>query len=342
MPEISTEPEALQLDSEAVLKSVEAQHGLLVKRARGIYSFSHLTFQEYFTASYIISPDPEHLQQRLQSLATYVSDKRWREVFLFLPGMMRTTNPLVRLMKRETDQLLAAHKELQQLLAWLSDKSSSFTNQRKDFEVREFYKDISLDIYTLNGDKNLKIEHYLDLCSDVDIDYNLEFDLYLDLNLFYALKSAISQAKIRRYLDDDFSGNTFIDLDTFYAINLSLALGEVFNLDITSKIKETLQVLKDKLPEIEHNHPTFQQWWQSNGKAWTEQLRAVMIEHRNIGHDWKFTDEQKELLQQYYDANALLIECLNSDCYITNDVREEIEDTLFLPIAEIEARKAKA
>ena len=45
LPEAKTDPEALRIDSEAVLKSIEAQHGLLVERARGIYSFSHLTFQ---------------------------------------------------------------------------------------------------------------------------------------------------------------------------------------------------------------------------------------------------------------------------------------------------------
>jgi predicted NACHT family NTPase len=48
LPDAQTDPEGLQFDSEVVLKSIEAQHGLLVERARGIYSFSHLTFQEYF------------------------------------------------------------------------------------------------------------------------------------------------------------------------------------------------------------------------------------------------------------------------------------------------------
>lgn len=38
LPEAKTDPEALRIDSEAVLKSIEAQHGLLVERARGIYS----------------------------------------------------------------------------------------------------------------------------------------------------------------------------------------------------------------------------------------------------------------------------------------------------------------
>jgi predicted NACHT family NTPase len=64
-----------------------------------------------------------------------------------------------------------------------------------------------------------------------------------------------------------------------------------------------------------------------------------MIEYRNIGHDWQFSDEQKERLQQYYDANKLLVDCLNSDCYVSREVRLEIEETLLLPIAEIEQRR---
>jgi predicted NACHT family NTPase len=43
LPNANLDPEILQLDREAVLKSIEAQHGLLVERARRIYSFSHLT-----------------------------------------------------------------------------------------------------------------------------------------------------------------------------------------------------------------------------------------------------------------------------------------------------------
>jgi predicted NACHT family NTPase len=53
LPNAASNLEALQVDSEAVLKAIEAHHGLLVERARSIYSFSHLTFQEFFTARYL-------------------------------------------------------------------------------------------------------------------------------------------------------------------------------------------------------------------------------------------------------------------------------------------------
>jgi hypothetical protein len=64
-------------------------------------------------------------------------------------------------------------------------------------------------------------------------------------------------------------------------------------------------------------------------------LRAVGIEHRNIGHDWQFTESQKELLQKYYSANHLLVDCLKSECYANRQVLQHIEDTLLLPLAEI-------
>jgi predicted NACHT family NTPase len=64
-----------------------------------------------------------------------------------------------------------------------------------------------------------------------------------------------------------------------------------------------------------------------------------MIKHRNIGHDWQFSEQQKELLEQYFNANLLLVDCLNSSCNITPAVRSHIEETLLLPIAEIEKHR---
>jgi predicted NACHT family NTPase len=79
LPNAITDRATLQRDSEAVLKSIEAQHGLLVERARGIYSFSHLTFQEYFTAKYFVETSGS---QALEKLTSHITEKRWREVFL--------------------------------------------------------------------------------------------------------------------------------------------------------------------------------------------------------------------------------------------------------------------
>jgi hypothetical protein len=58
-----------------------------------------------------------------------------------------------------------------------------------------------------------------------------------------------------------------------------------------------------------------------------------MITHRNIGHDWQFNKLQKDLLDQYFIANILLMECLGREAVIDRGVRAAIENTLFLPIS---------
>jgi hypothetical protein len=37
--------------------------------------------------------------------------------------------------------------------------------------------------------------------------------------------------------------------------------------------------------------------------------------------------------------SLLLLKCLDSDCYVSRDVRQEIEETLLLPMEEIERGK---
>jgi hypothetical protein len=53
-----------------------------------------------------------------------------------------------------------------------------------------------------------------------------------------------------------------------------------------------------------------------------------MIEHRDIGHDWNFTEEQSQTLNRYLYATHLLVECLDV-AYVTD--REAIEDRLLRP-----------
>ena len=47
--------------------------------------------------------------------------------------------------------------------------------------------------------------------------------------------------------------------------------------------------------------------------------------------DFPFTEKQKVVLQQYYDANQLLIDCLRHARYVTHSVRTEIKETLLVP-----------
>ena len=71
------------LDGEQILKTIEKEQGIFVERARGEYSFSHLTLQEYLTAKYIVDNNLVG-----QVVKAHLTEPRWREVFLLIAGLI--------------------------------------------------------------------------------------------------------------------------------------------------------------------------------------------------------------------------------------------------------------
>ncbi|WP_248277527.1 NACHT domain-containing NTPase [Brasilonema sp. UFV-L1] len=309
-----TEPKELELDSEAVLRSIEGQHGLLVERAKGIYSFSHLTFQEYFAAWEIVA------NSAWEKLVEHITEKRWREVFLLTAGMMRKADDLVWFMKRKVDGLVASDEKLQEFLTWNNHKSLSEDLPYKPIAVRAFYF-----LFYLSKIKPTAARSVAKFFANT---FDIGFKLSSKLEVEIVLARVIDEAVMISYNFGRAHTRT-------QAIHLLYDIDTVIELD--HELRYQIEDLKCQLPDPFQRE--FKEWWQIKGKVWIEQLRAMMIEHRNIGHDWQFSEAQKQLLQQYYDANKLLVDCLNSDCYVSREVRQEIEETLLLPMAEIEKRQ---
>ena len=329
LPGMGRSLEALQLDSEAVLKSIEAQHGLLVERARGIYSFSHLTFQEYFTAREIVaSSDPQALETALKQLVSCITEKRWREVFLLTVGMLRNADYMLLLMKQQIDNLVADDSRLQDFLCWVSHKSRAVTAPYRLVTIRAFYFDLDLAraLDLVGGTLDLARTLDFDLARTLALDFDLALDRALARAL--ALIGALNLAFARvRALD------RVLALARVLTAVLALALARAHGLDF--ELERSLQQLKEQLSDSAEDGKRFNAWWKANGQTWTEQLRAVMISYRNSGHNWQFSNQQKDVLKQYYDANQLLVDCLNSSRYVNRRVRQEIEETLLLPQSEL-------
>jgi len=132
LPEASADPDALRLDSEVVLKAIEHHHGLLVERARNIYSFSHLTFQEYFAAREI------ERERHFERLIENISNPRWKEVFYLTAEMLRRSDDFLLMMKDCIDGMLVNDKKLQVFLAWADQKTNSVEFSYKTVAVRAF------------------------------------------------------------------------------------------------------------------------------------------------------------------------------------------------------------
>jgi predicted NACHT family NTPase len=358
----------LQLDSKAVLESIEAQHGLLVERARGIYSFSHLTFHEYFTARKIVtSCNPYGVDDpTLQMLVSHVAEKRWREVFLLTVGMLESADVLLRLIKVQIDGLLAGDEHLHQFINWVEQKTEPIKSLYKTAAIRS--------IYWVSGNACMKSQHRfldefivvdrLNLTTSIDSTFEIDGEFYLDENFEIDCDLALSilvELALLFTESPDNAADSPINNVSLEETNLTTAqikefggavliivaklidnLNYFLDLKVDTVLKRKIKQLKKQLPILEVKNDSdvkeLMQWMKIKGSEWTEQLQTIMIEHRNIGHDWQFSDEQKQLLQQYYDANKLLVDCLNSDCYVSREVRQEIEETLLLSMLEIENR----
>jgi hypothetical protein len=211
LPELKSSSETLLVSARKVLKSIEAQHSLLVERAKGIYSFSHLTFQEFFVARKFFGSIVE-ASNALQDLVEHIIDFHWRQVFLLTSEMLREADALFNLMKEKIDSLVKGDEEITRFLDWVMQQSLSRKASFDPVAVRAFL---------------------------------LARTLYLDPDLANKFHLETSDA---RALDRE-------------------------------------------------------------------------VEFQN----WQFNEKQEELLLQYYEASKLLIDCLNTDCYVTNKVREEIQ-----------------
>jgi predicted NACHT family NTPase len=300
LPNAATDLETLQLDSEAILNSIAAQHGLLVERARGIYSFSHLTFQEYFTARWF----KEKADGDFSELISHIGDIQWREVFLLTVGMLKNADLLLKEMKREIDGLLAKDENLQRFLDWVEKKSCSIISHYKPVAVRAFYLDLARD-HALDRSLASALPGALDpfLASALDpflasaLDFDLDFARSRTLNRLLAFDLDLARAgalagALARSLALDF----FLALDLSRTLDLVLARACALTLEIESTdLHQLLQQLKGRLPDLSSdNNNNFKNWWNANGREWSEKLRAIMIQHRNIGHDWQFSEDQKK------------------------------------------------
>lgn len=104
------------IDGNEIIRQVEAQHGLIVERAIGIYTFSHLTIQEYFTACYIAKNQNINIQRQI--IKSALNDQKWREVIIYTVALLPQADSLLDEMLK---QLLAMKVASSGILVFLGN-----------------------------------------------------------------------------------------------------------------------------------------------------------------------------------------------------------------------------
>jgi len=241
----------LEADSEVILKDIEAQHGIFVQRAKDIYSFSHLTFQEYFTAKYIYDNAQKGTLKRL--VKNHLSDDKWREVFLLTVGMLDNADEFLFLIKNEIEKLAKSSSFIVDLL----HKTGSVIKRNVENSVIK-QRSWSLFLVLFFSNRYIRDLSFL-LIQALDSDYALPFERTFDLRLNPTDAFDLGRDRAR-----------ILELDFILACNLS----------------------RDR--------------------------SLITLDRGN-----RFT-----IIATYLKANLILLNCLNTDCYITKSTRQKILDEL--------------
>ncbi|MBA3924615.1 MAG: hypothetical protein H0X31_24105 [Nostocaceae cyanobacterium] len=335
-----------QVDVEELLNSIESQHGLVIERAKGIYSFSHITFHEYFIAKRIVSLSPhlddESLQdeeslntKELKNLVKQITNSKWRQVFLLVAEMLPDAEKLFLLIKQKADEILVNNDKLQHYLRDVNEKTESLQHpfefpddsarDRFYTAMRAFYFDID---YEIDHDRQLCIT--LDVHAKYLICGNCFTRIFKDIN---NLEQGVIEAK--KYdesepqkIRDAISADEIVKIAVEYGIK-----SQRIRQDKREELEEIQRNFFDKLDQTQLDEETLK----SGADLARNVARKAALATNLLGsglHD--FSQEEQKLLKQYYDANKLLLDCLRTDCFVSRKVCDEIIKTLFLPQPSVE------
>jgi predicted NACHT family NTPase len=285
-----------QQDSRVVLRAIKSQHGLLIERAQKVWSFSHLTFQEYFVARRIIGKS--HFEQLLENL----TKKEWREIFLLTASMTQKADRFMLSMKAKLDGLLYNNQKFQQFLDWINKKSSVIVIPYNSESIRAFY-----------FSRCCKFDSMLACRLDSQLSSDLDFD----------------------HIFDDY----YIKLEPDIELTAVFALGYIriqnYKLNLKPEVQKELHKLKSRVLNMYHEQfREFKKYWQLNTTPLVGQLAKVIFGEYITEVKWFFDDKEKYVLQEYYYANKLLLDCINDSSSISITVKRDIKISILLPIAK--------
>ena len=292
-------------DSEAILQAIQLQHGLIVERAKEIYSFSHLTFQEYLTARKILyQTSPEALDATVADLATHTLDPNWQEVLRLSANMMSVADSLLAGMYEAMQGPVMVEPDCRAVLEAIADKAVSIQSDYHPAAIRAFY-------LTLFSDRDLRLATALDPA----IGQSLESELALELALARSFEIALGLRQSP-------------DLDATLNLVFALQLDQKYSLD--PPFQTAFTALKEQLPDWDDDQEPLAHWWGDRGDDWLAQFQALLMEHRQIGHFRQLSAPQRRLLQEYYQLHIFWVDCWH-ESHTTQEFAKTSWERLIVP-----------
>lgn len=291
---------APHLAGEDVLVAIEVDQGVFVKRARNIYSFSHLTIQEYLAARYYLGTGEIN-----SIIAEHFFEQRWREVFLLLTGIGRADAILLEMFKVVSTRI-NAHKGLRSLLLWMSE-ARIFLSMAPGATQR------TAVLFVLRVlDAKLDTEEERDNWDRV-LDLAMAFDLGLRANHMFMELRTFAQG--------------FKESMTFTAAaNLVEHLQKALLLNdrVASSLEHNVELLKSRCSERKYDTPCLT----------PKELKLALLDAFGIPASMRnWTKRERTGFEELMFGCNLLVQCKESALSVSADVWSHIVNNLLVPTA---------
>jgi len=280
--------------------------------------FYHQLLQEYFTARYIVDGAASGT---IPCLLAHCTDVRWREVILLTASLLDNADDLFVVFQCVLDEFICENETLVVFLDRAARKAAAVKADYKPVALRSYCCALDVDrdrttdpdlIRVLICLRTLASALRLACALDRNLATAIDCDPAIDLNydLDFALARVLTLARA-------FAPNVATDVshNLTHAINRAIELTQQIGM---RELHQALSVLT--LPTVDSSLEEVE--------AFADALQTIMIEHRDIGHDWDFTREQTQRLERYFYAAELLVQCLDLT-HVTD--RAAIENRLLLP-----------
>ncbi len=302
-------PEEKLTNGADVLRTIEVQHGILVERAEGIYSFSHLTLQEYLTAQYI---DDHH---QIETLVTeHLTDRRWREVFFLVAGLMRGGADKLLLSIEKAAQKYINTPKLKALLLWAEQVTSGSEGNFKPVGKRA----IAIAIANANTDANANAYAIANAIAIAITNAVVNVNAYANtIAIAYGYANAYSYAIATT---TTIANAIAKSIDYFSHLEQLKVFKDV---DFKNLIAQ-LKLLNSKIPDDGEPREIRQKF--ADGFLQTC-LQAFNLDREIVN----LSDKELEAWNNYFYANLLIIQCKQAAVWVSPPTWAAIEDRMLLP-----------